>query len=389
MIKLLIKRFIKNSEDIKNNEVRKKYSILGGVLGIICNVFLFIIKIVSGVLIGSIAIISDAFNNFSDMGSSVVGLVGAKLSNLKPDENHPYGHGRFEYVASFIVSFIIIYVGLELLRTSIDRIINPVQLEFSWIVFIILSCSMLVKVWMYSYNKYMGNKINNEVLKATAKDSLNDVVSTSIVLLSLVLSNYVNFPIDGVMGIVVSLLILKSGIEVGLSTIDLLLGHSPSKEMVDSIENIVLEHKGIIGVHDLMIHDYGPGRIFASCHAEVLDTSNINVAHEIIDHIEKDVFEMLGITMVIHMDPISVNNEKLNIAKDVIQEVFKNHKGVSGHDFRIVDGEKNINIIFDLVIPFDMKKEEIELLVEELKSAAKNKDERYTLVPKVEHQYHN
>lgn len=388
MIKFIIKRTIKNSENVTDNNVRQKYTILGGVLGIICNLFLFIVKLVSGIFLNSIAIISDAFNNFSDMGSSVVALVGAKMSSLKPDKEHPFGHGRFEYISSFIVSFIIIYVGIELFRNSIDKIINPSEVNFSWIIFIILCLSVLVKIWMFSYNKYMGKKTNNPVLKATAQDSLNDVISTSVVIISLLIMNYVDFPLDGIMGVIVSFLILKSGYEIAKETISLLLGEKPSKELVDSIEQIVLNHKEIIGIHDLLVHDYGPGRVFASCHAEVLDTYDISKAHEVIDYIEEEINHKLNIIMVIHMDPITLNNEKLNIAKNAIKEVISNYNNVDGHDYRLVNGENQINIIFDLVVPFDESKENISLIIDKIKEKLKNIDSRYNLVIKIENKYH-
>lgn len=388
MIKFIIKRTIKNSENVTDNNVRQKYTILGGILGIICNLFLFIVKLVSGIFLNSIAIISDAFNNFSDMGSSVVALVGAKMSSLKPDKEHPFGHGRFEYISSFIVSFIIIYVGIELFRNSIDKIINPSEVNFSWIIFIILCLSVLVKIWMFSYNKYMGKKTNNPVLKATAQDSLNDVISTSVVIISLLIMNYVDFPLDGIMGVIVSFLILKSGYEIAKETISLLLGEKPSKELVDSIEQIVLNHKEIIGIHDLLVHDYGPGRVFASCHAEVLDTYDICKAHEVIDYIEEEINHKLNIIMVIHMDPITLNNEKLNIAKNAIKEVISNYNNVDGHDYRLVNGENQINIIFDLVVPFDESKENISLIIDKIKEKLKNIDSRYNLVIKIENKYH-
>ncbi|MDY4788258.1 MAG: cation diffusion facilitator family transporter [Bacilli bacterium] len=388
MIKFIIKKTIKDCENVTNNDVRQNYTILGGVLGIICNLFLFIVKLTSGIFLNSIAIISDAFNNFSDMGSSIVALVGAKMSSLKPDKEHPFGHGRFEYISSFIVSFIIIYVGIELFRNSLDKIINPSEVNFSWIIFIILCLSVLVKVWMYSYNKYMGKKTNNPILKATAQDSLNDVISTSVVIVSLLIMNYVTFPLDGIMGVIVSILILKSGYDIAKETISLLLGEKPSKELVESIERIILSHNEIIGIHDLLVHDYGPGRVFASCHAEVLDTFNITKAHEVIDYIEEEINRKLNIIMVIHMDPISLNNEKLNIAKETIKEVIRQYGNIDGHDYRLVDGENQINIIFDLVIPFDETKDSIDKIIDEIKEKLKEKDNRYNLVIKIENKYH-
>ena len=269
MIKILINLFIKDSGNIKNTKVREKYSLLCGILGIINNLILFFIKAIIGYLSGSTALFSDAFNNFSDMGTSIVSIIGIKLSNQDADKEHPFGHGRIEYIASLVISFIIMLVGFELLKESIIKIINPVKVSLSLPFVFILTISVIVKLWMYSYNKFIGEKINSKVLMAASKDSIGDAVATALIVLVSFLGKYLSFPIDGYLGVIVSLIIMYSGFGVSKDTINSLLGASPDSETVKGIEDIILSHKDVRGIHDLIIHDYGPGRIFASVHAEV------------------------------------------------------------------------------------------------------------------------
>ncbi|WP_010244162.1 cation diffusion facilitator family transporter [Acetivibrio cellulolyticus] len=304
MIKLIIRRFIKNSEKVNDKEVRESYGILSGTLGIICNLFLFVLKLAIGLLINSIAVISDAFNNLSDMGTSVITIFGAKLSNRPPDKEHPHGHGRYEYIASLVVSFIIFAVGIELLRNSFNKIINPQEVVFQLTSMIILTSSVLVKVWMFSYNKYIGKAINSSIIRTTAFDSLNDVYATSAVIIGTIIGMFVSFPVDGIMGLGISGLIIYTGFNTAKDSVDLLLGALPDPELIERINTLVLGSKNIKGAHDLKIHDYGPGRISASIHAEVSDDANIVDIHSEIDKIELKVKEELGIEMVIHMDPV-------------------------------------------------------------------------------------
>lgn len=304
MIKFLIRKFIKNSENVNDRDVREAYGVLSGVLGIICNVFLFVTKLIIGMFINSIAVISDAFNNLSDMGTSVITIFGAKLSNRPPDKEHPHGHGRYEYIASLIVSFVIFAVGFKLLSSSFDKILKPQKVLLNTLSISILVISVLVKVWMFSYNKYIGKAINSSVNRATAFDSLNDVYATSAVIVGTVIGTFVSLPIDGIMGIVISGLIMYTGFKTAKDSVDLLLGVLPDPELIVKINEMVLSCKSIKGTHDLKIHDYGPGRITASIHAEVSDNENIVDIHTEIDKIELKVKEELGIDMVIHMDPV-------------------------------------------------------------------------------------
>lgn len=380
MIKYIINLFIKDKDNVGNAKVRESYCVLGGILGVICNLILFTIKILIGSIMGSIAIISDAFNNLSDTGSSLVSVIGAKLSNKKPDKEHPFGHGRFEYISSLIVSFIIILVGVELFKTAGVKIFNPEVVDFSPVMIIVLTLSVLIKVWMYSYNKYMGEKINSGILIATAKDSLNDVISTMAVIITTVVAKFINVMwLDGVVGVVVSLIIIKSGIDIARDTIGMLLGAPPEKETVDKLKEIICSGENIIGVHDLIVHDYGPGRVMASAHAEVPDNCDIVKIHEIIDDLEKKIEDETGIHMVIHMDPIAVDCERTAEVKGRVVDIVKSiDNSLNIHDFRMTDGENNINLIFDVEIPMDCKN--AEQIVNKIKEKLSDTDSRYNSV---------
>lgn len=305
MIKLFIKLWVPNYENVHDPSVREQYGVLSGVIGLLCNLLLFGLKLIIGLAMNSIAILSDAFNNLTDMGSSLITLIGAKLSNKTADEEHPYGHGRYEYIASLIIAFIILLVGVELLKSAFGKIINPEVVEFKWTLIIILAVSTLVKVWMFSYNRYIGKKIDSKVNLATATDSLNDVLATGAVILSAVIGFYFDFPIDGFAGLVVSILILKTGFDVAKDTVNVLLGMSPNGETVARIHEIILEDGYVGGIHDLKVHDYGPGRKIASVHVEVSDQTNLIQAHHEIDKIERRILSEMGIDIVIHVDPVS------------------------------------------------------------------------------------
>lgn len=311
MIQFLIRKLIPNYAAVHDTEVRKNYGVLGGVLGIICNAMLFMIKLFSGITIHSIAVISDAFNNLSDMAASVVSLVGAKLSSRRPDSDHPYGHGRAEYISALILAFLIIFVGIQLLQTAADKIFHPVPGEMSVLSLVLLLVSVLVKLWMWSYNRYMGKAIDSEILCAAAKDSLNDVMATGAVILSALLAPFVSFPLDGIMGLVVSLLILWTGYGVARDTIDRLMGQNPEEDLREKIEAAVLGNEIVLGMHDLMVHDYGPGRTIASVHAEVPENLTLVDCHNVIDSIEKRILQELNVDIVIHMDPVPVGEHSL------------------------------------------------------------------------------
>lgn len=382
MIKLLLKWFVKDYENVDDKDVRTRYGVLGGILGIICNLFLFAVKLFSGIFMNSIAIISDSVNNLSDTGSSIVTLVGSKLSGMRPDKEHPFGHGRIEYISSLIVSFVIMLVGFELMKSSYGKIINPEPVAFSLPIIILLSLSVLVKVWMYSYNKYLGKQINSSILIATSKDSINDVFSTSAVIVTTIIGRFVNFPLlDGIVGIVVSIMVMYSGFGIAKEVIDILLGKSPEKETVDELVGIIKSGEGIVGVHDLIVHDYGPGRVLASVHVEVPDDVDIVLAHETIDSIERLVYDKMQIELVIHLDPISVNDERVNHFRELTAEVIREiNPEFSFHDFRMTDGDENINLIFDLAVPVEVNPQKRTEAVALIKEKLKEHDSRCNTV---------
>ncbi len=388
MIKLLIRRFIPNAEETKNPAVRAKYALLAGILGVFCNLVLFFVKLIIGTLMNSIAITSDAFNNLSDLGSSVVSAASARLAGQRPDKEHPYGHGRLEYVASLLVACVIVVVGFELLSSSFDKLLHPTPTAFQLIPFCILVLSMLVKVWMWSYNRYMGRAISSTVLLAASADSISDVLATGAVVVSTVIARFVpaSIPVDGIMGMLVSLLICKTGITIAKDTVDLLLGSSPDPETVKELEETILSDGIIVGVHDMMLHDYGPGRVFASAHAEVADDMDVILAHEHIDAMEQKIFNQMGIITVLHMDPVSVGNEKVNAIRASVTDAMRTvNERYTLHDFRITDGEEHINLIFDIVVPIDEKPEMTAENVTQLKAKIKAIDGRFAAVIAVDH----
>jgi cation diffusion facilitator family transporter len=310
LIRTIIKKFIKNHRNTTNLHVREAYGVLSGVLGIACNLILFILKLAVGLFIDSIAVISDAFNNLSDLGSSLVAIFGAKLSSQPPDKEHPYGHGRLEYIASLVVAFIIFGVGLQILRSSVEKIISPKAVLFSPLSLCLLFGSILIKLWMYSYNRYIGRAINSGVNRAVARDSLNDAFATGAVIAGTVLGRYVDFPVDGLLGLIISLIVVYTGFGIAKDSVNLLLGTPPDPQLVESICSLVLKGKNIKGVHDLIVHDYGPGRVIASIHAEVSNALDIMNIHFEIDEIEKRIEDQLGINIVIHMDPVKETPRK-------------------------------------------------------------------------------
>lgn len=387
MIKLLVRAFIKDSDNTADKAIREKHISLGGVLGIICNLVLFVVKLIIGSLMKSLAITSDAFNNLSDMGTSIMAVISAKLSNKKPDADHPFGHGRFEYISSLIISFLIMLVGFELLKSSFEKIITPEPIVMKPILLIILILSVLVKLWMFSYNRYLGRKIDSGVLKAASKDSLNDVIATSAVILSTALGFYLNINIDGYIGVAVSILIMFVGFNLARETVNILLGSAPSRELIENIEKLVCESKFVLGIHDLIVHDYGPGRVFASLHAEVSDKENVSVIHEEIDALEVKALNELGIELVIHMDPITTDSSVLNDAKNLVLGIVTALGDYTIHDFRMTDGENRVNLIFDIVVPCDMSETDRQKLISNISSALKQTDEKYCAVIKIDNDY--
>lgn len=393
MYKLLLKRFVKDYENVSDPAVRRSYGMLSGVLGIICNVLLFGVKISVGFLMNSVAVISDAFNNLSDMTATVVSMLGIRLSGKKPDKDHPYGHGRFEYISALIVSFLIMLVGFELLKSAVDSIFNPTEsTSLNVLTVVLLILSIPVKFFMYGYNKYMGKKISSNVLLATAADSLNDCISTAAVIVSAIVDGLglLPFKIDGYVGAAVSVLIMKAGFEIAKDTVNDLLGQAPDEEILRELRETVLSVPEIVDIHDLIAHDYGPGRLFASLHAEVSADSDIVAAHEAIDAVEKVVYENLGCTLTIHLDPVEIDNEELNEIKDrVLHSLYESNVSWRFHDVRMTRGAKNMNVIFDLVVPYEVSDEKTEAVIGKLKTDIAAINSIYNCVIQIDRDFEN
>jgi len=357
MISLLAKLFIKDSHNLNDSNTRSAYGTLCGIVGIILNIILFAVKIIAGVLSGSIAVTADAFNNLSDAGSSVITLLGFRLASKKPDADHPFGHGRSEYIAGLIVSMLIIIVGVELVQSSYDKIISPSDsTSINILSAVILISSILIKLYMAFYNKSVGKRINSAALKATAADSLSDSIATGVVLICTLITPFTSINIDGYCGLAVALFIIYAGINAAKETINPLLGQMPSKEFVEKIEGLVLEHEEVVGIHDLIVHDYGPGRVMISLHAEVCDKADMLATHDVIDNIERELKETLGCAAVIHMDPIASDDCETGIAKEKVLSLLKTvDERITVHDFRMVKGETHTNLIFDIVLPHDIE----------------------------------
>lgn len=363
MISILSKYFIKNNTDYSNVKVRSAYGMLCGIVGIFLNILLFASKLFAGIISGSVAVIADAFNNLSDAGSSVITLIGFRLSGAKPDKDHPFGHGRIEYISGLIVSMIIFLMGFELLKTTFDKILHPEDIKLEILTFVILIISVFVKLYIAYYNRNIGKKIDSPAMLATSFDGLSDSISTVAVIISMIVTHFTGFKIDGVCGFAVALFILYAGFNAAKETINPLLGQPPSKAFVDQIHSLVMSYPQILGIHDLVVHDYGPGRIMISLHAEVDENANLLETHDIIDNIEKYLCDKLDCNAVIHMDPIAVNDEETNYLKEKMCDFISTSVScdLSLHDFRIVKGNTHTNIIFDIMVPcdFPLKDDEI------------------------------
>lgn len=356
MTGFLVRRFVKDYEKTDDVKVREKYGMLSSAVGVFCNILLFALKYIMGTLSNSISVISDAFNNLSDCASCVVTLFGYKLAAKPADKDHPFGHGRMEYLTSLSIAVVIIVVGLELLKDSVTKIMHPEQVKFSIIVLVSLVISVAVKLWMSLFNTKLGRSINSTVMLATAKDSKSDVLATTAVIIALIASLFTKLPVDGIMGVIVSLFVLKSGYDIVKDTVDELLGKPADEHIVESINSLIKENVKIIGTHDLIIHNYGPGNMIGSCHVEVRSDENFTQIHDIIDGIERRIHDELNVLMTIHMDPIEVDNEQVNHCKEKVRAIIKSlDERLHIHDFRLVSGETHTNVIFDLVVPYDCK----------------------------------
>ncbi len=387
MTNFLINLFIKDKENVQDRNVREKYGMLSSITGVIVNILLSVFKLIIGVIASSMSIISDALNNISDAGSSIVTMLGFKMSQKKVDADHPWGHGRMEYISAFIVDILIILVGFELLQSSVDKIINPELPSISNVTIILLVVAILVKLWLFVFYKKIAKTISSAAIKGNAYDSISDSISTFAVLVSALVAKFMSISIDGYVSLLVSVFILITGFKALKEIIDILLGMKPDPEFVKEIEEFAVKYETIEGIHDIMVHDYGPGRKIVSFHAEVPANSDICKAHDIIDQMEQDIFEEFGCITTIHMDPIVVDNEEINKMRKETEEIVKSiNEKFSIHDFRMTDGGKRINLIFDLVIPTD-EKVNVEETVTKIQNEIHNKNKKYYAVIKAEHSY--
>lgn len=388
MTEFLVRHFVKNHEDIEKVSVRTAYGVLASVVGIFCNVFLFVVKGAVGFFLHSVSVMADAFNNLSDAGSSIVGLVGVRMASKPADEEHPFGHGRIEYIAALVVSFLVLQVGFTFFKDSIRKIQNPEELKFQAVSVIILVLSIGVKLWMGMFNKKLGKKIDSKVMMATATDAMGDVVTTTATIASVLFFKITGINIDGFVGIGVSLAVMWAGIGIAKDTLEPLIGEAVAPEEYVRISRFVEKYEGIVGSHDLIVHNYGPGRSMASIHAEVPNDVDIEVSHEIIDRIERDAAKRLGIFLVIHMDPVETKDAHvLEVRHQVEQILDAVDSRVSIHDFRMVDGKEQINLIFDMVVPFEystQKQNELKMTLRKLLQMA---DKRYQCVITIERSY--
>ncbi len=364
LTKLLVKKFIPANAPV--SKTRAAYSTLSSVTGMVCNIILFITKYIAGTISGSVSIISDAFNNLSDCASCIVALLGGLLASKPADKNHPFGHGRIEYLAAMIIAVLIMLMGVELMSDSISKVISPKPLTISIPVFLILIFSIAVKLWMAIFNTHLGKSIDSSVILAAAKDSKSDIIATSAALAALPISYYTPLPIDGIAGAVVSLFILKAGFDIIRDTLNDLLGKPGDSKTAESINNLILAHKKIIDVHDLMIHNYGPGNSFGSCHVEVNGNESFYSVHELVDHIEKRILEETGISMTIHMDPVDTGSTTVKSCKEFTKKLISGlDKRLTLHDFRLTENSEYTEVSFDLVVPFDCayKNEQLQSII--------------------------
>lgn len=387
---VLLKFFIKDYKNVSNECVRKKYGMFCGVLGICTNLILFFIKFLIGLFSNSVSIMADSFNNLSDSTSSIITLIGFKMSSKPADKEHPFGHGRIEYVSGLIVSFIIINFGIEFFKTSINKLINPVEVYFNKIVFFMLLFTILIKIWLYIFYKKIGKQINSNVILGTAIDSRNDIFITLLTIISGIIFKFLNINLDSLFGMIISIFLIYSGVDLTKKTISPLIGESIDKNLEQKIKDIVLEYDEILGVHALLIHDYGPNKRIASLHAEVSHENCINNIHNIIDIIEKQIFKELGIFLTIHVDPINTKDNRIKEIIEKTQKITKNKDFfIEAHDFRIVECKDHFNIIFDLFLPNNLSIEKQEELIKEIEQVIIKINPKYNLIINIENIYTN
>ena len=388
MTDVLIKLFVKDGENVNDTKVRKRYGNFSSIVGMCCNFLLFALKLTLGLISGSIAITADAFNNLSDIGSNVVTFLGFKLASQPADDEHPFGHGRIEYIAALVVSFLVLEVGFTFLKDSIGKIRTPEALNFQTVSVAILIVSIAVKLWLGLFNRKLGERINSKVMMAVFTDSMGDVITTGATILSLIFFRLTGINIDGIVGVGVALVVMWAGVGIARDTLEPLIGEAIDPEVYKEIKSFVESYDGIEGTHDLLVHNYGPGRSMASIHAEVPNDVDIEQSHEIIDRIEREAAKKLGIFLVIHMDPVEMKDQRVLQVRDRAVQILKElDPACSIHDFRMVHGENQINLIFDMVIPIEYDEEMRKELPQKLADRLKESDPRYECVITVEYDY--
>lgn len=376
MTDFLVNKFIKDSTNIESTEVRTRYGMLASVVGIFCNVLLFSVKLTIGLILSSLAVTADAFNNLSDAASSIISFIGVKMAGKPADAEHPFGHGRIEYIAALIVSFLVIEVGFTFFKSSISKILHPEEIRFDLVPFVILILSILAKLWMAFFNNKLGKRIDSKVMLATAADSLGDVITTSATVLSIIICHFTSINVDAIAGLIVSAIVIWSGISIAKDTLEPLIGERVPAELYQKITDIVESYDGIVGTHDLIVHNYGPNRSMATIHAEVPNDVNIEVSHEIIDKIERDVKKDLNILLVIHMDPVEMRDEEvLSLREKTSRIVHALDPELNFHDFRVLKENEQRNLIFDLVVPDSYSEKDANRVMHQLVSLLHEMDE--------------
>ena len=384
----LVRKFVKNYQNTEDHQVRTSYGVLSSIVGICCNVLLFIVKIVVGIIMGSISVMADAFNNLSDAASSIISFIGVKIAERPADKKHPFGHGRIEYISAFIVAFLVIQVGFSLFKNSFLKLREPSELHVEWFAFWILVISVGVKGWLAGFNRKLGKRVESKVMLATAADSMGDMVTTGATILSILIYRVFHINVDSIAGLIVSLLVVWAGIEIAKDTLEPLIGEPADPELVRKICTMVESMPGITGTHDLIIHNYGPNRSMATIHAEIPKDMNVEESHEIIDRAEREVCRKLGVFLVIHMDPVDLKDERIMIAKAQLKNVLeKIDPCVTFHDFRMAWGKSQVNLIFDVLVPYSYNAEQQISLKERIGEKMRVIDERYICVIDVDQSY--
>lgn len=388
MTEWLVRHFVKNCDRTDDADVRTAYGVLTSVVGICCNLLLFAAKMILGIMVRSISVMADGFNNLSDAASSIIGFVGVKMAQKPADEHHPFGHGRIEYISAFIVAFLVIQVGFSLFKTSVGKIREPQQMVFHGVSVLILVLSIGVKLWLGMFNRTLGKRIHSSVMMATAADSLGDVATTSATILSLVVFGITGFNIDGIVGLAVSAAVMAAGVNIARDTLAPLIGEAIDPKIYREIKEFVEQYDGIVGTHDLIVHNYGPSKSMASIHAEVPDDENIRTSHEIVDTIERDCLRKMGIFLVIHMDPVETGNEQVEAIKKQVTEVLAGlDSRLKFHDLRMVGGVQRINLIFDVVVPMDYNETMRDKLRIRISEEMQKQDSRFNCIMTMENSF--